>query len=152
MTHVLIGTDTLCRRRDAVEVIGLALVAKATGIGHRRAASMLGLPISTVRGWLRRFARSAEQVRVWFTVLAHDLDPLLAPIVPTGTAVGDAVEAVAVAARAASLRLVPVAPWSFASIGESRSTVVQHGLALGGRSLSGEPPDLDHLKVGRFDG
>ncbi len=76
---------------------------------------MVGLPVSTVRGWLRRFARSAEQVRVWFTVLAHDLDPLLAPIVPTGTAVGDAVEAVAVAARAASLRLAPVAPWSFAS-------------------------------------
>ncbi len=114
-THVLISTDTLLRRRDLVEVIGAALVAKATGVGHRRAASMLGLPVSTVRGWLRCFARSAEQVRVWFTVLAHDLDPLLAPIAPTGSAVGDAVEAVAVAARASSLRLVPVAPWSFAS-------------------------------------
>ncbi len=114
-THVLISTDALCRRRDAVEVIGSALVAKALGVGHRRVASMLGLPVSTVRGWLRRFALNAEQVRVWFTVLAHDLDPLLAPIAPTGTAVGDAVEAVAVAARAASLRLVLVAPWSFAA-------------------------------------
>jgi hypothetical protein len=76
---------------------------------------MVGLPVSTVRGWGRRFVLNAEQVRVWFTVLAHDLDPLLAPIAPTGTAVGDAVEAVAVAARAASLRLAPVAPWSFAS-------------------------------------
>jgi len=115
VTHVLIGTDTLLRRRDLVEVIGAALVAKATGVGHRRAASMLGLPVSTVRGWLRRFAANAERVRVWFTVLAHDLDPLLAPMAPTGTAVGDAVEAVAVAARASSLRLAPVAPWSFAS-------------------------------------
>ena len=114
-THVLISTDTLLRRRDLVEVIGAALVAKALGVGHRRVAAMLGLPVSTVRGWLRRFAANAEQVRVWFTVLAHDLDPLLAPIAPTGTAVGDAVEAVAVAARAASLRLAPVAPWSFAS-------------------------------------
>jgi hypothetical protein len=114
-THVLISTDALCRRRDGVEVIGSALVAKALGVGHRRVASMLGLPVSTVRGWGRRFALNAEQVRVWFTVLAHDLDPLLAPIAPTGTAVGDAVEAVAVAARAASLRLAPVAPWSFAS-------------------------------------
>jgi hypothetical protein len=112
---VLISTDTLLRRRDLVEVIGSALVAKALGVGHRRVASMLGLPVSTVRGWLRRFALNAEQVRVWFTVLAHDLDPLLAPIAPTGSAVGDAVEAVAVAARASSLRLVPVAPWSFAS-------------------------------------
>lgn len=115
VTHVLISNDTLLRRRDAVEVIGVALVAKATGVGHRRAAAMVGAPVSTVRGWLRRFSANAEAVRVWFAVLAHDLDPMLAPLAPTGTAVGDAVEAVAVAARAASLRLAPVAPWSFAS-------------------------------------
>ncbi len=114
-THVLISSDALLRRRDEVEVIGSALAAKARGLGHRRAASMLGLPVSTVRGWLRRFALNAESIRVWFTVLAHDLDPLLAPVTPTGTPVGDAVEAIAVAARAASLRLAPVAPWSFAS-------------------------------------
>ena len=114
-THVLISTDTLLRRRDEAEVIGAALSAKATGVGHRRAASMVGLPVSTVRGWLRRFAANAEQIRVWFTVLAHDLDPLLAPLAPTGTAVGDAVDAVAVAARAAALRLAPMPPWSFAS-------------------------------------
>jgi hypothetical protein len=114
-THVLIRTDTLLRRRDAVEVIGVALAAKATGLGHRPAAALVGAPASTVRGWLRRFAAHAEAVRVWFTVLAHGLDPMLAPVAPTGTAVGDAVEAVAVAARAASLRLAPVMPWSFAS-------------------------------------
>ena len=91
------------------------MVAKATGAGHRRAAALVGLPVSTVRGWLRRFAANAEQVRVWFTVLAHDLDSMLAPVAPTGTPVGDAVEAVAVAARAVSLRLVPVQPWRFAS-------------------------------------
>lgn len=112
---MLVSDDTLVRRRDAVEVIGAALAAKATGVGHRRAATMVGVPVSTVRGWLRRFARSAEQVRVWFTVLAHDLDPMLAPLAPTGTPVGDAVEAIAVAARAASLRLAVVEPWRFAS-------------------------------------
>lgn len=115
VTHVLISTNTLLRRRDGVEVIGTALAAKARGCGHRRVAEMLGLPVSTVRGWLRRFAHNAEMIRVWFSVLAHDLDPMLAPFVPTWTAVGDAVEAVAVAARAASLRLAPVEPWSFAS-------------------------------------
>ena len=114
-THVLVSVDTLLRRRDAVEVIGAALVAKATGAGHRRAAAMVGAPVSTVRGWLRRFAQSAEAVRGWFTVLAHDLDPLLAPVAPTGTPAGDAVEAIAVAARAACLRLGPVEPWRFAS-------------------------------------
>lgn len=114
-THVLISADTLLRRRDLAEVIGAALVAKATGAGHRRAADLVGVPVSTVRGWLRRFAVNAESVRAWFTVLAHGLDPLLAPIQPTTTAFGDAVEAIAVAARAVSARLAPVEPWSFAS-------------------------------------
>ena len=44
---------------------------------------MVGVPVSTVRGWLRRFAANAEAVRVWFSVMAHDLGPLLAPILPT---------------------------------------------------------------------
>jgi len=96
------------------EVIGAALVAKAAGLGHRRAGAA-GLPPSTVRSWLRRFAANAEAVRVFFTVLAHDLDPMLAPLAPSLTAMGDAVEAIAAAARAASLRLAPVTPWHFAS-------------------------------------
>lgn len=114
-THVLISADSLLRRRDLAEVIGAAVAAKASGVGHRRVATAVGVPISTVRGWLRRFAVNAEAIRVWFTVLAHDLDPMLAVVVPTATSLGDAVEAIAVAARAASLRLAPVKPWSFAS-------------------------------------
>lgn len=115
VTHVLISDDSLLRRRDGVEVIGAALVAKASGAGHRRIAMLVGVPVSTVRGWLRRFAVNAGMVRVWFTVLAHDLDPLLGPIGPVGSVVGDAVEAIGVAARAAVLRLGPVGAWSFAS-------------------------------------
>jgi len=111
---VLISTDCLLRRRDLAEVIGAALAAKAVGFGHRRAGPP-AVPVSTVRGWLRRFAANAEAVRIFFTVLAHDLDPLLAPLVAMPTVVGDAVEAIAGAARAASLRLVPVEPWRFAS-------------------------------------
>lgn len=114
-THVLISTDSLLRRRDLAEAIGAALVAKAAGQGYRRAAVAAGAPVSTTRRWLRRFADIAEAIRVWFTVLAHDLDPLLAPILATPTAFGDAVEAVAVAARAATLRLATVEPWAFAS-------------------------------------
>jgi len=126
VTHVLISTDTLLRRRDLAEVIGVALVAKATGLGYRRAAAgLVGVTAWTVRNWLRRFAVNAESVRVWFTVLAHDLDTMLAPIAPSGTVVGDAVEAVAVAARAASLRLAPVAPWCFAS-GASRGRLLSN--------------------------
>ncbi len=112
-THVLVAQDSLVRRRDEVGVIGAALVAKAGGDGHRRAAERLGVPAATVRGWLRRFSSWAEAIRVWFTVLAHDLDPVLVPIDPTGTAVGDAVEAIAVAARAGVLRFGPLPPWQF---------------------------------------
>ena len=111
---MLIGADCLLRRRDLAEVIGAALAAKAAGLGHRFAAGAQ-VPVSTVRGWLRRFAAGADAIRAWFTVLAHDLDPMLAPLAPTGTPFGDAVEAVAVAARAAALRLAPVEPWQFAS-------------------------------------
>lgn len=113
-THVLISTDCLLRRRDLAGVIGAALAAKAAGVGHRRAASA-DVPPSTVRGWFRRFAANAEAIRVFFTVLAHGLDPMLAPLAPAGTSTGDAVEAIAGAARAASLRLAPVEPWRFAS-------------------------------------
>jgi hypothetical protein len=52
-TQVLMAVSCLLRRADAVEVIGAALAAKAAGQGHRRIAARLGLPVSTVRGWLR---------------------------------------------------------------------------------------------------
>ena len=54
-THVLLPDGLLVRRRDGVEVIGAALVANVAGVGHRRIAERLGLPVATVRGWLRRF-------------------------------------------------------------------------------------------------
>ncbi len=114
-SHVLLFEDSLLRRRDGVEVIGAALAAKARGRGHRRSATALGVPASTVRGWLRRFTRWAEAIRSFFTVLAHSLDPMLDAIVAGGSALGDAVEAVAVAARASTRRLGPRPPWSFAS-------------------------------------
>lgn len=47
--------------------------------------------------------------------LAHGLDPLLGAVSPTGSRVGDGVEAIAVAARASSLRLGVLRPWWFAS-------------------------------------
>jgi hypothetical protein len=75
VTHVLIPEDTLVRRRDAAEVIGTALVAKANGSGHRRIAAALGRPASTVRGWLRRFTVLAVAVREHFTRWAYALDP-----------------------------------------------------------------------------
>lgn len=104
-TVVLLADWSLPRRRDTVEVIGAALLAHARGVGHRPIARQLGVPEGTVRGWLRRADGQAEQLRVLATVVAHDFDPELAPILPTGTRVGDAVEALGTAAAAIRRRL-----------------------------------------------
>jgi transposase len=48
-------------------VIGRAIEAKVAGAGHRVIAERLGVPKDTVRGWLRRFALRAGEVRGYFT-------------------------------------------------------------------------------------
>jgi len=113
---VLLPEDNLLRRRDDVEVIGAALTAKAAGSGHRRIAADLDREPSKVRRWLRRFGLAAERIRAHFTRWAHALDPMLGPVVPTGSAFADAVEAIGVAARAAVHRLGPRPPWALASV------------------------------------
>jgi hypothetical protein len=112
---VLLPDAVLARRVDAVAVIGAALTAAGVGAGHRKAAERVGRPLSTVRGWLRRFRAVAAYAAVFFMVWAQRLDPMLAPVVPGGSPVADAVEAMGVAARAASLRLGPRPPWSWVS-------------------------------------
>ena len=114
-THVLLPDVALARRVDAVAVIGRSLAQAAAGAGQRAAAISVGRPVTTVRGWLRRFAAVMERVRRHFTAWAHALDPNLGAVVPAGSAVADAVGAIGVAARAASLRFGPRPPWSWAS-------------------------------------
>jgi hypothetical protein len=116
-THVLLPVTCLARRADEGAVIGTALEAKAAGAGHRTIAGLLGRPASTVRGWLRAFAASADRVRQAFTALAAGLvtDPPLPG--PAATALGDAVAAVAAAAAAAArfLSVGEVARWQLAA-------------------------------------
>ena len=52
---------------------------------------------------------------VFFAGWAYRLDSMLGPVAPAGSPVADAVEAIGVAARAASLRLGPRPPWSWVS-------------------------------------
>ena len=59
-THVLLAAWAVPRRRDGAEVIGLALLLKADGAGHRTIADRLGRPPGTVRGWLRAAERRAD--------------------------------------------------------------------------------------------
>jgi hypothetical protein len=116
-TQVLLPDVVLGRRVDTVAVIGRALRAVAdVGAGHRKVAEVVGRPVSTVRGWLRRFRRVAGRVAVHFAIWAHVLDPNLGRIDAAGSVLADAVEAIGVAARAASLRLGPRSAWSWVSV------------------------------------
>ncbi len=114
-THVLISASMLVRRADVAVVIGAALVANAAGAGHRPIAAALGRPVSTVRGWLRRFTARAHGWWVSFTGLLHALDPLAGPIAVNACVVADAVEVLGLAAAAAARRFGPRPPWQFAS-------------------------------------
>jgi hypothetical protein len=106
ITHVRLPAWSMPRRRDAAEVIGRALLAKAQGDGHRKITARLERPPATVRGWLRAFAGRAEAVRgcaQWWT---HGLDPaLMSGPQRDRSSFASAVEAIADAARACRLVL-----------------------------------------------
>ncbi|WP_218162107.1 helix-turn-helix domain-containing protein [Streptomyces sp. cf124] len=107
----------LVRRVDLADVIGAALLAKASGAGARSIAVRLGRPVDTVRGWLRRFEQRAEHVRVYFTVLLVDtgVDPV--PPAVAATPFAAAVSAVVGAWQAALSRwpdVGKVSPWQLA--------------------------------------
>lgn len=117
VTHVLLPAGLLARRPDEAGVIGAALAAAALGRGRRRIARELGIPEDTVRGWLRRFAGRAGQVREIFTKVAAAVSADPVPLEPAGSPVADAVVAVAAAAEAIAGRwpqLLTVSPWEMA--------------------------------------
>jgi hypothetical protein len=114
-THVLLPQLALARRQDEVAVIGSAIEASVAGESFRRIAARLGAYPETVRGWLRRFEERAEGIRAHFTRCAVVLDPQLGAVMPAGSDVADALEAIAVAARAWVLRFGPGELWEIAS-------------------------------------
>ena len=118
-----------------------ALIAKvASGAGWRRVAVMVDAPGSTVRGWLRRFAARAEEVRVFFTRagLATGID--LAPAGPAGSAVGDALAALGLLVAAVRQRFPaggsPPGPGPAGLTGEAGSGWRVACAASGGRLLA----------------
>jgi hypothetical protein len=111
---VLLPGVCLSRRRDAVEVIGDALLA-AAGMGYRRIAERLDRPAETVRDWLARFSARAALVAAHFWSWARAFDGAVLPAAVGGSSLLDAVEAIGVCTRAASLALGRRAPWSWVS-------------------------------------
>jgi len=134
---VLLPVLCLLRRMYSTEIIWSALVAKAAsgsaGIGWRRIAAQVGVPGTTVRGWLRRFAGRAEAVRVFFTRAGLGVGIDLPAAAATGSLVGDAVAALGLLVAAVRQR--------FAGSGPAQPGWQIAGAASGGRLLSpGWPP------------
>ena len=118
VTHVLLPARLLLRRADEAAVFGAGLAAAALGRGCRRAAAGLGVPADTARGWLRRFAGRAGQVREAFTRAAAALSVDPVPLEPAGSPLADAVVAVVATAAAVAARwpeLPAVSPWQVAA-------------------------------------
>jgi hypothetical protein len=102
VTHILLPSWMASRRADAVGVIAAAAVASALH-GTGQIGADLGVPAGTVRGWLRRLRVSAGAMRqdamVTFGRITAGHD---APYPqPSGSALGDALSAVAACAHAA---------------------------------------------------
>jgi len=113
---VLLPVGGLLRRVDLAEVIGAALLARARKAGLRQIAAGLGVPLSTARGWLGRFAERAALIAGHFARLAAWLDPSAVVSEPRGSPLECAVEAIGVAAVAAARRLgAHAGPFEFAS-------------------------------------
>ncbi len=104
VTHVLLPVVLLLRRAYLAELVWAALVARAAGGGHRRIGAGLSMPVSTVRGWLRRAAGRLEAVRTVF--LQHAVTVGVDVQIPASAGSGwaDLVAAVAVAAGSLSTR------------------------------------------------
>ena len=115
-SHVLLPDVCLVRRRDSGAAIGAALLSVVV---ERRSvedvAVLHGVPLETLRGWVRRFCRKAAAICAhfgrWLAALAPGRPPLEAAASSSIAALG----AIGAAARAASVAIVVRPPWSWAS-------------------------------------
>jgi hypothetical protein len=135
VTHVLLPVTLLLRRAYVADLIWTGLVAKAAGGGHRLIGARLGIPVSTVRGWLRVMAGRAEVVRHWFVAVAVVAGVDVSIPKATGSGCGDVLAAAGAAREAIAARFG--GQWVLGGL-----TAVSVAVACsGGRLLSpGWPP------------
>jgi hypothetical protein len=125
-SHALLPDFLLERRLDAVEVIGQALaLGIAGGLGMRRVADRLGVPMTTAREWRRRFHLRAPALAAAMVAVAVHLDP--AAVLLTGAAEASAREALGATWQRARTRFGERAPavwrfWSLISGGQALGT------------------------------
>lgn len=73
-THALLPAFVVTNRLDVVESIGSLLdEVSESSAGVRPAAERLGIPHTTARGWVRRFAERSAGLAVAFAALAVEL-------------------------------------------------------------------------------
>lgn len=106
-THVLLPASALPRASASTELVGRVMLAAAGGAGHRSIAAAGSLPPSTVRRWLRRLRGNAEAVRCRATRAVFALDPEMPAVRPRSGPLGDALEALGLAAAAWARRFGP---------------------------------------------
>jgi hypothetical protein len=115
-SHVLLPDVCLVRRRDSAAAIGAALLSV---VAERRSvedvAVLRGVPLETLRGWVRRLRRKAAAIWVHFGRWLAALVPGRPPLEMAGSCSIDALGAIGAAARAASVVIVDRPPWSWAS-------------------------------------
>jgi Domain of unknown function (DUF6431) len=81
VSHALLPAFVLAWRLDVAETVGTVIAEVAGGrCGVRPAAERAGVPYTTARGWVRRFAARAPQIGAGFAALAVELGgPALSP-------------------------------------------------------------------------
>jgi hypothetical protein len=116
VTHALLPAFVLAWRLDAAEDGGLVIARVAGGeCGVRPAADAAGVPFTTARGWVRRFAARAGELAVSFSALAAELGgDVIRLLEPPARFAVTAIGA-AFAAAAALPGWLVLGPWRFAS-------------------------------------
>jgi hypothetical protein len=125
-SHALLPDFLLERRLDEVEVIGRALVcAIVIGLGVRKVADRVGVPMTTARGWRRRFRLRAPALAVALVAIAVHLDPTAVVLEDEGET--GAILALGAAWQRAQQRFGDLTPsvwrlWSLISGGQALGT------------------------------
>lgn len=114
-THSLWPDVLVAGCGDLADTVGAALQHAAHGAGHRVVAARTGLAATTVRGWLRRFRRRANDIATRLFAVAASAGGSSVTSGPRSSPLTTAVAAVGAATSAlAGLSGEPVAPWPFA--------------------------------------
>ncbi len=117
VTHVLLPSDAPPRRADTLQVVMAGLLAHHDGAGVRTIAADLDVPMDTVRSWVRTASAHAQWLCEQATRWAYRMDPIHPPIQPTGSPLGDALNALGHAAAATARRVPrPITPWQLVGL------------------------------------